>query len=146
MTALLAPTLEEEAYAFDYSVLAPNHPAVRSKRAVTPLRLVSTTEPAPALSLSWQALAWRAAFFILALVAAVVLGSLVGIGLDSSFGMVPVDYFSHTVVPGDNLWNLAAANAGALSTDEMVAQIMNANHLDAASVLTAGQEILIPVF
>ncbi|WP_252262361.1 LysM peptidoglycan-binding domain-containing protein [Mobiluncus mulieris] len=82
----------------------------------------------------------------MALVAAVTLGALVGISLDPSFGLVPVDYFSYTVLPGDNLWSLAAANVTALPPGEAVAQIMKINHLDAASVLQTGDQLLIPIY
>ncbi|MCU9968733.1 LysM peptidoglycan-binding domain-containing protein [Mobiluncus mulieris] len=148
MTAVLAPAWGGEELEFNYESLAPNHPAVRRKHHSPRLRLVpglgAETVGVPVLS--WWRIAGSVGVFILALVAAVTLGALVGISLDPSFGLVPVDYFSYTVLPGDNLWSLAAANVTAVPPGEAVAQIMKINHLDAASVLQTGDQLLIPIY
>lgn len=148
MTAALAPVWSEESLDFDYKSLAPNHPAVRSKQVVSYLRSAtnSSDEMLTEKPLSWRSLIGRAVLFALVTVAALVLGALVGIGLDPFLGLAPVDYFSHTVVTGDTLWNLAAANAASLPTEEVLEQIMKINQLDAASVLQAGQQVLIPIY
>lgn len=148
MSAVLAPKWTGEELDLDYRILAPNHPTVRAKRRVPRLRVVPNpgVETASVSTVSWWGIAGRVGLFILALVAAVALGALVGIGLDPSFGLTPVDYFSHTVLPGDSLWSLAAANVTGVPTEAAVAQMMKINHLDAASVLQTGQQLLIPIY
>ena len=67
-----------------------------------------------------------------------------GLGLSPDF--VPTDFTQHTVVPGDTLWDIAAANATGVPTDEVLADMMDANALDAGSVLNTGQTVLVPVY
>ncbi|WP_297724443.1 LysM domain-containing protein [uncultured Mobiluncus sp.] len=145
MTAVLAPT-------FEVSELAPNHPAVRAFRARQSrpayLRLVPKTSASPAVAarpvLSWDAVALRVGLFILAALVMVFLGMVLGLGLSPDF--VPTDFIQHTVVPGDTLWDIAAANAAGVPTDEVLADMMDANALDAGSVLNTGQTVLVPVY
>ena len=145
MTAVLAPT-------FEVSELAPNHPAVRAFRARQSrpayLRLVPKASASPAVvarpALSWDAVALRVGLFILAALVMVFLGMVLGLGLSPDF--VPTDFTQHTVVPGDTLWDIAAANATGVPTDEVLADMMDANALDAGSVLNTGQTVLVPVY
>lgn len=148
MSAVLAPKWAGEELDLDYRILAPNHPAVRSRHRAPLLRVVPNlnTETTNVSVIPWWGITLRLGLFVLALVAAVALGALVGIGLDPSFGLTPVDYFSHTVLPGDSLWSLAAANVTGVPTEAAVAQMMKINHLDAASVLQTGQQLLIPIY
>lgn len=145
MTAVLAPS-------FEVSELAPNHPAVRAFRArqsrPTYLRLVPRVPESTAVAarpvLSWDAVALRVGIFILASLVMVFLGMVLGLGLSPEF--IPTDFTLHTVVPGDTLWNIAAANATGVPTDEVMADMMDANALDAGSVLRTGQTLLVPVY
>lgn len=145
MTAVLAPT-------FEVSELAPNHPAVRAFRVRQSrpayLRLVPNASASPAVAarpvLSWDAVALRVGLFILAALVMVFLGMVLGMGLSPDF--VPTDFTQHTVVPGDTLWDIAAANAAGVPTDEVLADMMDANALDAGSVLNTGQTVLVPVY
>ncbi|EFU80115.1 LysM domain protein [Mobiluncus curtisii ATCC 51333] len=94
--------------------------------------------------MSWDAVALRVALFILAALVMVFLGMVLGIWLSPDF--VPTDFTPHTVVPGDTMWDIAAANAIGAPADEVLADMMDANALDASSVLNAGQTLLVPVY
>lgn len=146
MTAVLAPS-------FEISELAPNHPAVRAFRArqssrPTYLRLVTRAPESTAVAarpvLPWDVVALRVGIFILASLVMVFLGMVLGLGLSPEF--IPTDFTLHTVVPGDTLWNIAAANATGVPTDEVMADMMDANALDSGSVLKTGQTLLVPVY
>ncbi|WP_249288900.1 LysM peptidoglycan-binding domain-containing protein [Mobiluncus curtisii] len=148
MTAVLAPSFSD----FELCELAPNHPAVRASRGWQSrpayLHLVSKARESSVASaqsvLSWDAAALRVALFILAALVMVFLGMVLGLGLSPDF--VPTDFTLHTVVPGDTMWDIAAANATGVPADEVLADMMDANALDASSVLNAGQTLLVPVY
>lgn len=148
MTAVLAPAFTD----FGVSELAPNHPAVRAFRARqsrpnhlhllpdTPVSSVVKAQP----TLSWDSVALQVGLFILAALVMVFLGMVVGLGLSPD--LAPTDFTLHTVVPGDTLWDIAAANATGAPTDEVLADMLDANALHAGSVLKAGQTLLVPVY
>ena len=89
-------------------------------------------------------MALRVGIFILAALVMVFLGMVLGLGLSPDY--VPTDFMQHTVVPGDTLWDIAAANVASAPTDEVLADMMDANALDAGSVLKTGQTLLVPVY
>lgn len=144
MSAVLAPA-REDTYQSEFSSLEAHSDTDRNGVA---LRLVTPWQGIPRVSsrtLPGEALALRAALFVLACLVAIFLGMLLGVGLGPEMAM-PTDYLTHVVTPGDTLWSLAATNAAGHPIDEVLAQIMSANSVDANSVLTPGQELLIPVF
>lgn len=144
MSAVLAPA-REDTYQSELSSLEA-HGGTKPNGAM--LRLVTPRQGIPQVSsrtLPGEALALRAALFVLACLVAIFLGMLLGFALGPEMAL-PTDYLTHVVTPGDTLWSLAAANAAGHPIDEVLAQIMSVNSVDANSVLTPGQELIIPVF
>lgn len=144
MSAVLAPA-REDTYQSELSSLEA-HGGTKPNGAM--LRLVTPRQGIPQVSsrtLPGEELALRAALFVLACLVAIFLGMLLGFALGPEMAL-PTDYLTHVVTPGDTLWSLAAANAAGHPIDEVLAQIMSANSVDANSVLTPGQELIIPVF
>lgn len=144
MSAVLAPA-REDTYQSELSSLEA-HGGTKPNGAM--LRLVTPRQGIPQVSsrtLPGEALALRAALFVLACLVAIFLGMLLGFALGPEMAL-PTDYLTHVVTPGDTLWSLAATNAAGHPIDEVLAQIMSANSVDANSVLAPGQELLIPVF
>lgn len=143
MSAVLAPVFTpKEASSSYYWERAGNHPAVRASR-LRSLRGVGVSAAKPRLP--WELFALRAGAFVLAALLAVLAGMMLGIVLDPATFAQPSDYFSYTVASGDSLWSIASTYAAGLPTSEVMARIMDINGVDASTILTSGQHLLVPL-
>lgn len=148
MATALASSWNQTVFADSYQAKIYDWPKQYGEKRVSNLRTIRqprVLSAALALRSWWKHLS-SILCFLLALVVALVLGSLIGIGINPSFTLSPVNYFSHTVVSGDSLWNLATANVTTVPAEEAVSEMMRVNHLSSASVLQTGQRLLIPIY